>query len=768
MESRSWCAHYVLEMVAIEVAVLGRPQVRVDGRDVTLGGRPLMLALRLALAGRVPVASSGLLDVWPDESGTDGALRVALTRLRASLGPEVVRRAGHGYLLDPTADVDAHTFTRLIGQSNDPKSDRLQRIGLLDRALALWTDDAYAGVERVPFVEHEIVRLTELREQAIDRRFELLLEGSDAEARASLVPALVEAADRRPEREHRTALAATALYACGRQADALGAIASTRRVLLDRYGLDLGRGLQHLELAILRHRVHDPASRMTAAQRGQITSRLHAAKALLTAGAEDALPVAREAVQLARDHGDGEHLPQALLLAAQSMVMTGQDDPGPLFDEVQAIGRAASDGDLLARTALVKFGRGVAEDRHDALIELTEPLDMLPLRSPLRVELLCASAAVVGLTGAGPAAQRLIQAAEREHRDVGSERTEAVWLAARAIISAVDGGDPEHFRADAERSLLLARSAGEPAVLTIACQAVLRLAYATGDLPRVDSLLEPLAAASERALLPFGTVRRHLCDVTNAIARGQLDDVRELIATTREVGHRLGTHAVDAATTSQELLLELELDELDRRGDMLESAAATNPHTQAIMVAALARPHDEHAHARLVSGIAHVPHDDARPAVVALATLAAADRRDALLGQRCVDELAPLGERTITVGFGSLVLGSAAMYTGIAHLAAGQLDRARTLLERGVQSSIRSTGRLWEAHARLWLAETLLERGADGDVAEAVANIDAVVAFGFAERWRIGRHVALLYAALDEGVAPATMRDRGRRLRTAS
>ena len=54
--------------------------------------------------------------------------------------------------------------------------------------------------------------------------------------------------------------------------------------------------------------------------------------------------------------------------------------------------------------------------------------------------------------------------------------------------------------------------------------------------------------------------------MTNALARGQLDEVRGLIATTREVGHRLRTHAVDGATGSQELLLELELDELDRRG----------------------------------------------------------------------------------------------------------------------------------------------------------------------------------------------------------
>ena len=408
----------------MEIAVLGRPRVRVDGEVVTLRGRQLLLVLRLALAGRVPVGRDALLDVWPDDSGTDGALRVALTRLRAALGGDVVVRVGHGYVLDPAPDVDAETFTRLIRQSNDPATTREVRVCLLDEALALWTDDAYAGIDRIPFVDHEIVRLSELREQSIDRRFELLIEGADAAECASIVPELVEAADRRPEREHRTALAATALYHCGRQADALAVIASTRDVLLESYGLDLGRELHDLELAILRHQVVVSAQELTEEERGQITSRLHAATALLMAGADDALPIAREAVQLCRDHGDRECLPRALLLTAQSMVMTGDGDPGPLIDEAQRIARATSDGDLLARAALVKFGRGVGGDRNSALIELAEPLDMLPVSAPRRVELLCASAAIVSLTGAGPAAQRLIQAAapRASRRRVGADR----------------------------------------------------------------------------------------------------------------------------------------------------------------------------------------------------------------------------------------------------------------------------------------------------------------------------------------------------------
>ena len=49
---------------------------------------------------------------------------------------------------------------------------------------------------------------------------------------------------------------ATALYRCGRQADALAALREARHRLLDEFGLEPGRELADLEAAILRQ---DPA-----------------------------------------------------------------------------------------------------------------------------------------------------------------------------------------------------------------------------------------------------------------------------------------------------------------------------------------------------------------------------------------------------------------------------------------------------------------------------------------------------------------------------
>lgn len=737
--------------------------VRVDGRVIPLKGRQLLLALRLALAGRLPMGRQALLDTWTDELATDGALRVALTRLRVALGDDVIMRVDHGYLLDPIASVDADLFTDLVRRSSDSAESPGTKLALLDQALAMWRGEAYAGAGGVSWIDHEIVRLTELREQSVDRRFELWLADADDSKIATIVPELTAAADRNPEREHRSALAATALYRSGRQADALALLARTRSTLLEGYGLDPGQELRALEVAILRHELVDTRIALSEEHQGQITSRIHAATSLLAAGAHDALPIAQAAVELARHHGSREHLARSLVVTAQAMVLTGSGDPGPLLDEAQRIARTTSDGEVLARAALVKFGRGVAGDRSAALVELAEPLDILPASAPARVELLCASAAIISLTGSGPDAQRLIRAAQREHHEAGTARTEALWLSARAIVSAVDGHSPGEFLADAERSLVLAEASGDPVLLTIAYQAILRLAYATGDLSRVDSLMEPLEAASERALLPFGVVRRHLCEATNALARGELDTVPELILTTREVGRRLRTHAVDTATRSQETLLAFELDELERHGDLLDAVAEQTPHTSAIAVAALARPHDDRSHERLVSGIAHLPRDDSYAAVIALSALAAGDRRDAFLGQRCVDVLGPLGDLFLVVGFGSLALGPARLHTGVGYLATGDRERARMCLERSIELTVDSSAELWTAQAQMWLAEVMIECGGASDVASAMDLVDSILqSTRFRATWRIGRHATLLVNAVASGVSPAALRARYR------
>lgn len=77
----------------VDVRVLGSPSVWVHEEQVSLHGRPLMLLARLALSLPAPVPMRRLVeDLWPDGSGTDGALRVNLTRVRKAIGEEHVVR----------------------------------------------------------------------------------------------------------------------------------------------------------------------------------------------------------------------------------------------------------------------------------------------------------------------------------------------------------------------------------------------------------------------------------------------------------------------------------------------------------------------------------------------------------------------------------------------------------------------------------------------------------------------------------------------------
>ena len=71
--------------------------------------------------------------------------------------------------------------------------------------------------------------------------------------------------------------------------------------------------------------------------------------------------------------------------------------------------------------------------------------------------------------------------------------------------------------------------------------AELRTAYSVGHLERVDQLIDTLEVVAQRAVLPFGIVRAHLCRITNAMARGELAGVPGLIERAVDVGRRLST-----------------------------------------------------------------------------------------------------------------------------------------------------------------------------------------------------------------------------------
>src|SRR6266702_161991 len=219
----------------------------------------MVLALLALDPGRV-VGVDRLVDgIWganlPGEPAN--ALQVVVSRLRRALAPDqVVVSRPPGYLLaiDPER-VDAVRFERLAaaGRAAIAAGDAERASGLLQAALDLWRGDALADFPGVPTARAAATRLEELRLAALEDRIEVDL-GLGRQARViGELQALVE---REPLRERLYAQLMRALYATGRQADALGAYQRARAVLAERAGLDPGPELRRLEAHLL---AQDPA-----------------------------------------------------------------------------------------------------------------------------------------------------------------------------------------------------------------------------------------------------------------------------------------------------------------------------------------------------------------------------------------------------------------------------------------------------------------------------------------------------------------------------
>lgn len=245
----------------LTVSILGPLEIRVDGAPVALGGarlRTLMSRLALDAGGAVTVAA--LVDaLWADEppEGAANALQSVISRVRKALGdPALLAAAPGGYRLAIAPEsVDAVRFETLSRsgrealRADDPSAAR----ATLSQALALWRGPALADVADAPFAAAPAARLDELRLTALTDRLDAELRlGHAAEALAELEALGAE----HPLRENIAALHVRALYAVGRQADALAVYERVRRALADQLGIDPSKELAEVHLAVLRS---DPA-----------------------------------------------------------------------------------------------------------------------------------------------------------------------------------------------------------------------------------------------------------------------------------------------------------------------------------------------------------------------------------------------------------------------------------------------------------------------------------------------------------------------------
>jgi DNA-binding SARP family transcriptional activator/DNA polymerase III delta prime subunit len=237
--------------------------------EVTDGGRPVpipspkqrvLLACLLLRAGELVTVDELTEAIWGDDAlpaHPRRAVQTYVTRLRQVLGDaRLLQRRPEGYVIAVAAsDVDVGRLELLLARARDAADagDRHREAAVLRQALGLWRGEPLADVPSEMLHRDAVVRLSEQRLDAVCRRIEAdLALGRHAE----LLTELQALTDRHPMGERFWAQLMTALYRCGRQADALQAYHRVARLLADELGVEPGAELRALHQAIL---TNDPA-----------------------------------------------------------------------------------------------------------------------------------------------------------------------------------------------------------------------------------------------------------------------------------------------------------------------------------------------------------------------------------------------------------------------------------------------------------------------------------------------------------------------------
>ncbi|WP_034272641.1 ATP-binding protein [Haloechinothrix halophila] len=245
------------------VRVLGSIEVRSSPEQPWVQPTPqqrLVLALLVAQAGR-PCSTDRLVHALWGEHATDRAPRLAqglVSRLRCLLEPtdshntRLLSVPGGWTLAVAPEEVDATRFEQLAQAAAEllEQRDNAAAGRKLREAASLWRGRPFGELADRPHLVGDTVRL---EEQWLLVRERLLRLRLDTGEHAEVVGVLQELVAEQPLRERLWALLMEALYASGRQADALAAYQRLREQLVDELGAEPSPELQALHAAILRH-----------------------------------------------------------------------------------------------------------------------------------------------------------------------------------------------------------------------------------------------------------------------------------------------------------------------------------------------------------------------------------------------------------------------------------------------------------------------------------------------------------------------------------
>lgn len=178
-------------------------------------------------------------------------LRKIIDQHARPTGAVTLTTTAPGYRLTvPDDHLDLWRFQRLVDLGRTELAAGEQDSGLrrLRTALTLWRGPALADLTETGISWPELGAIAGIRMSVFeDYAQELLNRGQHHK----ILGELEQMAAAEPSVERMCGLLMLALYRCGRQHDALAAYQRTRTSLLDNFGLDPGRELRSLELAIL-------------------------------------------------------------------------------------------------------------------------------------------------------------------------------------------------------------------------------------------------------------------------------------------------------------------------------------------------------------------------------------------------------------------------------------------------------------------------------------------------------------------------------------
>lgn len=241
----------------MEFEFLGPLRVRGDLTEVGVSAPMSRKLLAVLLCHpNTPVSTDQIVDaLWPDQpTGAEHSklLQVQVYRLRRALhDPSRIRFEQGSYtLVVHPGELDAERFETLLteGMEVADSSDPSWGTELLRKALSLWRGEPFGDLADLPMLRAEADRLAERRLVGYE---ELYATELSAGRHSAIVADLSERASANPLRERLQGLLMTALYRCGRQAEALEVFRRTRSVLVDELGVEPAGELQRLHQAIL-------------------------------------------------------------------------------------------------------------------------------------------------------------------------------------------------------------------------------------------------------------------------------------------------------------------------------------------------------------------------------------------------------------------------------------------------------------------------------------------------------------------------------------